>query len=251
MELKAFNLEKRISINEIRKKIKYELVKREHSFLLYRLYTQSFLYIKDYGSVVFINCDDNLKKDVINKIDENKSIENLPTETYEIIISDSIEVDFEKIQITELDIDLAHVIMLNLGQAVALTNYVNRTSKLHDQTLVYTKYLEETGMIKLKKKQMRKFIGKIMNLKNNIAENLFIFDSPDVAWTTKELTTLDYKLKDELDIINRYQGIKNSLDTIKENLDLFSDILNHKYSSMLEWIVIILIFIEIVEVLIQ
>ncbi len=251
MELKAFHLEKRISINEIRKKISYKLAKREHSFLLYQIDNQSFLYIKDYGSIVFINCNDAIKTEIINKIDDSKFINDLPSETYEIIVSDTIEVDFGKIQIDELNIDYAHIIMLNLAQSVALTNYVNKTSELHDQTLVYSKQLEETGKIKLKEKPMRKFIGRTMNLKNNIAENLFIFDTPELAWTSKELTTLDYKLKDELDIVNRYQGIKNSLDTIKENLDLFSDILQHKYGTMLEWIVIILILIEVLQVFIH
>lgn len=98
---------------------------------------------------------------------------------------------------------------------------------------------------------MRKFIGKTLNLKNSITENLFVFDTPYLAWSSKELSQLDYKLKDELDIVKRHQGINNSLNTIKESLDLFSDILHHRYSSMLEWIIIILILFEVVQVIIE
>lgn len=252
-EANAYHLEKRIVLNAIRKKLNsYNLVKREHSFLLYEIKTNSYLYIKEYGSVVFINCTQELIKSVINEIiNDKKEISNLPSENYAIYIGSEVEVDFGAIYVTELNIDIAHVIMLNLSQSVALMNYVNKTSSLHDKTLVYTKQLEQTGTFKLSKIQMRKFIGKTMNLKNNIAENLFVFDTPDVAWNSKDLATLDYKLKGELDIVNRHQGIQNSLDTIKENLDLFSDILQHKYSNMLEWIIIILILFEVLQVIIE
>ncbi len=247
----AFHLEKRISINEIRKKITYKLEKREHSFLLYQIDTESFLYIKDYGSIVFINCDEIFIKKIIHLVDETKTIEELPAEKYTIYTEKNIEVDFEKIAVPELNLDTAHIVMLNLAQSVALMNYVAKTSRLHDNTLIYSKQLEQTGKIKLKEKQMRKFIGRTMNLKNNIAENLFVFDAPELAWNSKDLSTLDYKLKDELDIVNRYHGIKNSLDTIKENLDLFNDLLQHRYGTILEWIVIILILIEVLQVFIH
>ncbi len=248
----AYHLEKKISISDFRKKIvDLKILKREHSFLLCQIDENSYLYVKDYGSLVFINCEDSFIKQMIELVDKTKKIEELPIEKYTICTEKPVEVDFEMIAVPELNLDIAHIIMLNLAQSVALMNYVAKTSHLHDSTLVYSKQLEHTGKIKLKEKQMRKFIGKTMNLKNNINENLFVFDMPELAWNNKDLSALDYKLKDELDIVNRYQGIKNSLDTIKENLDLFSDILQHKYGTMLEWIVIILILIEVLQVFIH
>ncbi|WGH75205.1 RMD1 family protein [Tenacibaculum tangerinum] len=254
MQTIAYHLEKRIALGAIRSQFEsYELIKREHSFLLYKITNNSYIYIKDYGSVVFMNCaDDFIHQTVRFLINKEKSvINNLPSEKYQISFSETIEVDFGTIQIKELNDDVAHIIMLNLAQSVALMNYVNKTSDLHDKTLVYSKQLEKTGSFKLSKIQMRKFIGKTMNLKNNIAENLFVFDSPDVAWNNKDLSDLDYKLKDELDIVKRHQGIENSLNVIKENLDLFNDILQHKYSSMLEWIIIILILFEVIQVIVE
>ncbi|MDY0779570.1 RMD1 family protein [Tenacibaculum sp. IB213877] len=253
LSAKAYHLETRLQLNLIRKKFdKHTLIKREHSFLLYLINEQSYLYIKDYGSLVFINCEDNFISETIHFLLETpKSLNDLPSESYKIIIDTKIEVDFGVIHVTTLDDNIAHIIMLNLAQSVALMNYVNKTSDLHDKTLVYSKQLEKTGSFKLSKLQMRKFIGRTMNLKNNIAEDLFVFDSPDLAWSNKDLSALDYKLKDELDVVKRHQGIENSLNIIKENLDLFNDIMQHKYSSMLEWIIIILILFEVVQVIIE
>ncbi|WBX73094.1 RMD1 family protein [Tenacibaculum pacificus] len=249
----AYHLEEKIQLNEIRNLLTdYTLIKREHSFLLYKINADSYLYIKDYGSVVFINCDAILIKKNIDILSKgSKKVAQLPSEDYKIIFNNEIEVDFGSIQIKELNEDVAHIIMLNLAQSVALMNYVNKTSDLHDKTLIYSKQLERTGSFKLTKTNMRKFIGSTMNLKNNITENLYVFDTSDLAWSNKDLSTLDYKLKDELDIVKRYQGTQNSLNIIKENLDLFNDILQHKYSSMLEWIIIILILFEIIQVIIE
>ena len=90
-----------------------------------------------------------------------------------------------------------------------------------------------------------------MNLKNSIAENLFIFEVSDLAWTDKNLGKLDAKMRDELEIVTRHHGLQHSLNVISENLDFFKDILQHKHSSLLEWIIIILILFEILQVLFE
>ncbi|CAL2095659.1 putative Rmd1/YagE family protein [Tenacibaculum sp. 190130A14a] len=253
MLVKAYHLEVQIDLSRIRNWFsKYQLLKREHTFILYKTNKESYIYLKNYGSVVFLNCENFEIVTVLEYLNGTKNnMETMLSEEYEITINDDIEVDFGSIQIKELHDDIAHIIMLNLAQSVALMNYVNKASDLHEKTMVYSRQLEHTGNFKLSKTKMRKFIGRTLNLKNNIAENLFVFDSPEVAWSDKELSVLDYKLKDELDVAKRHQGIENSLNVIKENLDLFSDIIHHKYSSMLEWIIILLILFEIVQVLIE
>lgn len=253
IQAKAYHLEKQLFLGEIRKKLNsYTLLKREHSFLLYELSEKSYLYIKDYGSVVFINCNINSIKEFISiLLNEEKDIEKLPSEEYDIILGDKIEVDFNKITVKDLNEDVAHIIMLNLAQSVGLMNYVNKTSDLHEKTLSFSKELEETGDFRLSRKKMRKFIGKTLNLKNNISENLFVLDTPQLAWSDEDLSALNYKLNDELDIVKRHQSIENSLNVIKENLDLLNDILQHRHSSMLEWIIILLILFEIVQVIIE
>lgn len=253
LEVKAYHLEKQIDLNKIRLWFsKHQLLKREHTFLFYKIDNQSYIYLKNYGSIVFLNCKKSFISTVIEHITGKKTeIDEMFSEEYKITLTNEIEVDFDNIQIKELNDDIAHIIMLNLAQSVALMNYAEKASDLHEKTMKYSHQLEETGKFKLSKNKMRKFIGKTLNLKNNIAENLFVFDSPELAWNNKDLSTLDFKLNDELDIVKRHQSIENSLNVIKENLDLFSDILHHRYSSMLEWIIIILILFEIVQVIIE
>ncbi len=252
MEFKviAYHLGHRVDLRIIRNSLTYSLLKREHSFLLLEVKKDAYIYLKDYGSVVFLNCTTDIINEILKMISiDDLDEEKLLTETFNVNTGSTIEVDFDKIQVNELSVDIAHIMMLNLAQSVALKFYLNATAKLHESTLIYAKQLEKNGNIKLTKKQMLIFIGETMNLKNSIAENLFIFDSPDLAWSNESLSKLDYQIRDELDIVNRHNGIQYNLNVIKENLDLFKDILQHRYSSMLEWIIIILILFEILQVI--
>ncbi|TCI90975.1 RMD1 family protein [Tenacibaculum sp. M341] len=249
IEVIAYHLERRFDLSFIRSLFpKLSLVKREHTFLLYERAENSYVYIKDYGSIVFFNCDESyIKTTICSILEKEVHLKNLPSEFYNLSETNTTDVDFGYIEVEVLNIDTVHIVCLNLAQSVALMNYVDKTSDLHDKTLTYSKQLEKTGSFKLSKNKMRRFIGKTMNLKNSIAEDLFVFEAPEVAWNTKELSLLDYKLRDELDVVKRHHGVVNSLNVIKENLDLFRDIMNHKYSSMLEWIIIILILLEVMQ----
>ena len=84
-------------------------------------------------------------------------------------------------------------------------------------------------------------------MKNGIYENLYIFDAPESTWEDEKLAILDKKLKHTFDLKNRYRYVQDRIDIIKENLQLFKDIWDHKESSTLEWIIIILIFVEIID----
>ena len=250
----AFHLGRRIYLRDTRRSLNYKVAKSEHSYLLYSLADGSYCYLKDYGSIVFINSTNvSIQKTIESILDTSINIENFPSEKYvlEECSSEEFHVEFDIIKIPELTLDIAHMIMLNLGQSVALDNYYNMSLSLLEKTRVHTSELEMKGFIKLSRKKLRQFIGKTMNLKNSIAENLFVFEVSDLAWTDKNLGKLDAKMRDELEIVTRHHGLQHNLDVISENLDFFKDILQHKHSSLLEWIIILLILFEILQVLFE
>lgn len=246
----ALHIGKNIVIKEIRNFFNCQLIKREASFLLYEASDNAYVYIKDYGSIVFYNCKNEIINQFLTKISENENyeLEYFNREEYQVYKSENLEVDFNAVYLNNFDIDFLHLIMLNLAQSVALEAYVKKTSSLYESTLVYTKQLEFKGRINLSKIKMRKFIGKTLNIKNTITEELFVFDTSDLAWSNESLSLLDTKLKEELNIEKRFKGLHLSINTIKENLDLFNELSQHKYSSMLEWIIIILILFEVVQI---
>ncbi len=86
---------------------------------------------------------------------------------------------------------------------------------------------------------------------NRITENLYIFDSAPSTWDDESLDKIDIELKKTFDLQSRYRSIHEELQIIKESLDLFKDIMHHRKSNALEWIIIVLIMVEVVNLFVS
>ena len=80
---------------------------------------------------------------------------------------------------------------------------------------------------------------------------MYIFDSPPETWEDENLNKIDIGLKKTFDLQIRYRNIQEDLQIIKENLELFKDLMQYKKSTLLEWIVILLILVEVVNLLVD
>jgi uncharacterized Rmd1/YagE family protein len=149
------------------------------------------------------------------------------------------------------DIETLRLIMLNVSQSVALDYYSEQTDRLLEETNYHTLSLERRGRMDLSGKNLKKYIGKTLNLKNRIADNLYIFDSPPETWEDENLNKIDLGLKRTFDLQDRYRDIREGLEIIKENLELFKDLLQYKNSTFLEWIIIVLVALEVLNLLID
>jgi uncharacterized Rmd1/YagE family protein len=111
--------------------------------------------------------------------------------------------------------------------------------------------LEKKGKLDISGINLKKYIGKTLNLKNRIAENLYIFDSPPETWENENLNKVDVELKRTFDLQERFRNVQEGLEIVKENLELFKDIMQYRNSNLLEWIIIILIFVEVMNLLFE
>ena len=248
----AYHLGAAISISSVIKEFDFELVKTENEYVFFQLNQTSWIYIKNYGSVVFVNVDTELRNKLINFLTESDILDDLPNEEFEIEIAAGlpIRVRHGLVQLPEISMDIAHVFCLNLAQSVALDHYRIQVEKLLEITTDYSIVLSKKGSLVASQKKINKITGEVMIQKNRIAENLYIFESPDIVWDEGDLSAIDEQLRRDLNIERRHQGIQFHLDVVKENLDNYMSILQHKHSSMLEWVIIILIAIEIIHLFI-
>jgi uncharacterized Rmd1/YagE family protein len=141
--------------------------------------------------------------------------------------------------------------MLNVAHSVALDYYSEQSDILLDGTNHQIQFLENQGKLDISGNNLRRYIGRTLNLKNKISQNLYIFDSPPETWEDENLNKIDIGLKKTFDLQLRYRNIQEDLQIIKENLELFKDLMQYKKSNLLEWIVILLILIEVVNVLLD
>jgi uncharacterized Rmd1/YagE family protein len=211
---------------------------------------QKYIYVFQYGMVSFFNHSEAEIQVVLQKLKPAaKGVsQNFFSEKILVEFSEKEQqVAFDKVTLLHFDTGAIRLVMLNASQSVALDRYSEITENLLEETNEHTKYLEEKGKLDIGGNKLKRFIGKVLNIKNQISENLYIFDAPDVTWENEKLNRLNQELKQTFDLKNRYRNIHERTEIIKENLGLFKDIMYHKESSRLEWIIIILILVEVVD----
>jgi len=247
----TYHLGKRIALTDVRAIFDEKPIKSDSTFLLYQLEGDSFVYVKDFGCFTFINVPKNLISSVTEKL-KGENEDWLGYDSFTIVIKEGqgVDVDFDTVTLPELHIDLIHIVALNLAQSAALTHYQSITDELLEKTHEISAHLEATGVVKLTRRKLSKFIGQTMSLRNRIADSLYIFEAPPLAWREQRLTELDTLLSNELDFENRYRAMQASLSVVRENHEFYKDVLQHKHSSLLEWIIILLILFEVVQIFI-
>ncbi|WP_338732780.1 RMD1 family protein [Mangrovimonas cancribranchiae] len=246
----AYQVASTIHTKSVKEQLDWELLFSDSDELFYKFSKDQFIYIFQYGMVGFFN----LSTDDIGEV--LKQLKPFSRNFFQERISETIHVDvqqnilkvaFEKVILPYLDTEMIRLVVLNASQSVALNRYSEITEELLEETNKHTLYLERKGKLDISGNKLKRFIGKTLNIKNKISENLYIFDAPEITWESEQLNRLNTDLKQSFDLTDRYHLIHDRIEIIKENLELFKDIMDHKESSKLEWIIIILILVEVVD----
>ena len=75
--------------------------------------------------------------------------------------------------------------------------------------------------------------------------DLYLLDKPNILWDNENVELLYNTLANTLELKDRFDIVEYKLNSIKDDIVMVMDLTNHNHSSWLEWIIIILIAIEI------
>lgn len=231
-----------------------ELQYNDPAELFYRTENDQYVYVFKYGAVCFLNYDTKAVAEFLEKITpfcKNPFTESLTDEFLVESGAKELRVGFNKIEIPTADIDVLRLVMLNVSQSVALDYYEEQTNRLLSETNYYTQALERRGRLGISGKKLKQYIGRTLLLRNRIAENIYVFDSPPETWESEKLNKIDTDLKRTFDLQVRVRVIQEGLSIIRDNLELFQGLLQHRYGNILEWIVIILILVEVLNLIVE
>ncbi len=250
MIIKAYQIADGIDLKQFKSNYEGKLHSYSTSDAYYTNENERYLYVLSYGVVVFCGYDE-LK--ISEHIEFIMSYCNNPLKeklSEDFIIQKTNEKDkFEhnEAHLSIINDDVIKIILLNIGQSVALDYFLSQAIQMLDETNNYTKMLEKKGRLMITNQTLLKFIGKTLIVKNNIVEQLYVFEQPEAAWNDEYLSKVDNGLSQIFDIKNRFRSVDYNLKIINENLDLFKDLMQHKRSNLLEIIIILLILVEIIN----
>lgn len=224
------------------------------SELFYRIDSDQYLYVFKYGAICFMNYTQRQISEFLQLIAPFCKNHFPAPFTDEFMVepgNKDVKVGFNKIEIASANIDVLRLVMLNVTQSVALDYYEDQTNKLLEQTNYHTQVLETKGRLGISGKKLKQYIGRTLLLRNRIAENIYVFDSPPETWEDEQLNRIDAELKRTFDLHVRVRSLHEGLNIIKDNLELFRGLLQYRHGTILEWIIILLILVEVINMAIE
>lgn len=175
-----------------------------------------------------------------------RSIEPSIVETFSYSIEDTFNIHFDTISIENLDHANLCALSHALAQNVKLMEFERKIQDSIEENDFIPRKLALQGSIPLGKKDLSKKIGELFLVKNQINLQYDLLDTPAFFWDYPEYEVNYLRMTKYLDINARLEVLNKRVEVLQELLNMLSHEQNHRYSSILEWIIIGLILFEII-----
>lgn len=248
--LTAFHVAKQLDLKGIRTLLEKPSAETS-SELFYSFSGNRHQYYFNYGVIVFCGYTNEEMEGAIQTVSPHFrfAVSHVTRDEFAILheAEAAMRFEFHRVILGTLTDEVFRVVMFNLAQSVALDYYGNTAENLLMEIKGFTNQMERTGTLRIRRKNMMRFLGRALNTQNSIVENIYIFDVPDLVWENEYLDKLHQGLIQHFDLRIRFRGVEYMMRMIEANLDVFSEILNQRESSILEIIIILLILVEVVD----
>lgn len=269
MTFKAFALTNEIDLNSIAihcgipKKFTWEeplILKGEilNSILDKNVDEQQMVMVFSFGSIVFINHSnaDEIKglMKFIHSFEPDIEIgkANRYTDDYSLHIqeTETIELTDEYVVVPEYEAFYPELISTVLAKSVALEKTEEQLGKIHDKLENMIDRLEK-GKLRIGNKELARTTAIILRHEYNTLAYIMILDKPDITWTSNDASQFYDKMGDFFELNDRYKILKSKTEILYNIMDGFSTISHSIRGLFVEWIVVILIVIEIVITILE
>jgi uncharacterized Rmd1/YagE family protein len=131
------------------------------------------------------------------------------------------------------------------AQSTKLISLEDSAQKVITDNAYIVKDLAKTGKVGLNRRELAQLRGTLFETTSNISLNYSLLDTPEFFWDYPELEESYQRLAKYLDLQPRIEILTKKLSTIQSLLSMLAEEQNHKHSAFLEWIIIVLIAIDI------
>lgn len=232
-----FDLIKKEAVNTFRAKVLKDVIIFEKN--------GNHCFIFKYGVAIFWDFQD--EEYFLKKI--SPSLSGIKTsEDYNYYISQTqpVKIEFDTIHIDSDDELNKLSISYAIEQSIKLEEFEESIKRTLEDTEHIPLDLAENGRVKMSRKELAKKRGRLFITKSDIYLHFELLDTPEFFWEYPELDIYYLSMRKYLELQPRIEILNRKMNVIQEILAILADEQNHKHSSTLEWIIIILIAIEIV-----
>jgi uncharacterized Rmd1/YagE family protein len=215
------------------------------------------VYLYYFGGVVFLNCSGDIIVRFLDNIPQySESLKGqiqLPyREEYRLEIDPEREpaIANDCAVMPRYNLAFLDIICFVIAKSVALERIEERIDVVFDEVEGLIANLGK-GRLELPDRDMARLASSILSFKFTSIAHIMVLDKPDITWDNPEADRLYTTMASLFELNQRYLEIKHKSETLLDMTDVFSGLSHARRSARLEWIIIVLIVIEIVIYLIQ
>ena len=256
--IRSIHISEKLKLKDLRERFSQSPVEFSNYEMIVRYAENSFMFVYNYGSVVFFNVPEDLQEKELSSILEYRVPENQnrATDFFLLEVQDSEQINpipnvtnkvyFDRVVASRYSFEIVKIVCMLLAESTALEYYEILIENLLLKTNTFSKTLRRQGKMLESTEDLIKFIGLCLDTKQEIISNLYIVDSPDETWESVELDKVHQELKAMMEIDVRYRGLEYKIKIIQESVELIVDLSKSKRETLLEVVIILLIFFELI-----
>ncbi|ACS99248.1 RMD1 family protein [Paenibacillus sp. JDR-2] len=269
MTFKAFALTNEIDLNKIAihcgipKKFTWEqplILKGDilESILQHRVEESQQVLVFSFGSIVFIN--HSRPQDIIaflryiTAFEPEIDISNADrySDDYSLHYGEkeSFELTDEYVEVSEFEHFHPELISTVLAKSVAFEKVEEQLGKINDKLETVIERLEK-GKLRIGNKELARTTAIILRYEYNSLAYIMILDKPDITWSSSHASEFYDKMLDFFELNDRYKILKNKTEFLHHIIEGFSTISHSIRGLFVEWIIVILIVIEVILTVLQ
>lgn len=211
------------------------------------------IFIFEYGVIVMwgysIREEQSFLIDLSNFENEKLSNEDIQIEEFNYYITKSYQPRIYNDFITLSD-DSNYMLKLSISHAIGQSVKISLFEELVNNTIEDTQdipqQIADTGKVEMNRNEIMKSIGELFILRININLHGSVLDSPELMWVEPQLEPIYQATRGYLEINQRVELLNQRLEVISDLLQMLKEQLGHSHEKNLEYIVILLVGIEVV-----
>lgn len=169
----------------------------------------------------------------------------------EVVIDAHEKLRLDIVTLDSEDSQVKLAISYGLAQSIKLEAFEEAIQETIRDNNNLPQEIASRGEISLSRRAIFKRTGEIFIARSSINLNIEYLGVPEFFWRNPNLEPYYIMTKKYLDIPSRVMALNQKLDVLQELLDILNTQVQHKYSSLLESIIIVLIIVEILISLFQ
>jgi uncharacterized Rmd1/YagE family protein len=218
--------------------------------LLLKMTGDAYVVVFRFGPVVFWQCSEGHCAQILEEIqalpEMNSPDEEVSDHLVVLVNQPETQVTFRDICLQNLTVEYIKIISENLGKSIALRRCELSVTKAVKNATQIVQALEKRGAFVRSGKSILKTVGFTLAVREAVVAKLNLFDDPVETWQSERLARLHKLLYDYFDIKRRVDGLAEKVTFLSDLNLMLLTLLQTRTSHRLEWIVVVLIVIEVI-----